>query len=73
MAIVHNDTAKADRVSGMATPGKYLRENSSILTTGANNAIASVNQPFAGLAGRKYAAVKSSNEIGRSAKKVTEA
>ena len=69
----HNDTARADRVSGMATPGMYLTENSSIHTSAANNAIASVNEPFAGLAERKYAAVRSSNEIGKSAKKVTEA
>lgn len=73
MITVHKDTATADRASGIATPGTYLKENSSIHIRAANKATVSVNQPFARLAERKYAAVRSINEIGKSAKNATEA
>lgn len=70
---VHKLAARAESVSGIATPGTYLSKNSAIHTIAANRAIERVSRPILALDARKKDAVTKSIDIGKSTKKATEA
>ena len=68
----HKEAAIAERVSGMATPGAYRTQNSTIHTAAANTETRKVNTAVLFLDVRTKWAVIRNIESGKSAKKATD-